>query len=150
MATYYPPPAFHFRVEFLLDGASDEDTRFQEVSGLGAELQTEELVEGGENRFAHQFPTGARHGNLVLKRGLLTSSGVVGWIRDAIENMDFTPVDVVVTLLSENHDPLAGWSFTNAYPVKWTIGNLNATDNNVLVETLELAYQCQKSEEAGG
>jgi phage tail-like protein len=144
MPTYYPPPAFHFRVDFLLDGADDADTRFQEVSGIAAELGTEELVEGGENRFAHQLPTGARHGNLTLKRGLLTSSALVDWIRDAVENLAFTPVTVVVSLLGETHEPIATWQFANAWPVKWTLGNLNSTDNNVLVETLELAYQYQR------
>lgn len=144
MATYYPPPAFHFTVSIQLDGAADADTRFQEVSGLAVELGTEELVEGGENRFAHQLPTGARHGNLVLKRGLLTSSRLIAWIREAVESMVFTPVTVVVTLLDEKHEPLASWQFINAWPVKWTLGNLNATDNSVLVETLELAYQWQR------
>lgn len=144
MATYYPPTAFHFRVNIQVEGAADEDTRFQEVSGLGVELGTEELVEGGENRFAHQLPSGARHGNLVLKRGLLTSSQLIRWIRDAFENLAFTPVNVVVTLLNEKHQPLAAWQFINAWPVKWTLGNLSATDNSVLVETLELAYQWQR------
>lgn len=144
METHYPPPAFHFRVDFLLDGAGDADTRFQEVSGIAAELATEELVEGGENRFAHQLPVGTRHGNLVLKRGLLASSSLVSWIRDALEDFVFEPVTVVVTLLDETHEPLATWQFANAWPVKWTLGNLNATDNSVLVETLELAYQFQR------
>ncbi len=141
MATYYPPPAFHFAVSIPVKGAADEDTRFQEVSGLGVELTTEELVEGGENRFAHQLPGVARHGHLVLKRGLLTSSKLIQWVRDAVENLSFTPVTVVVTLLNHKHQPLAAWQFVNAWPVKWTLGNLNATDNSVLVETLELAYQ---------
>ncbi len=144
MATYYPPPAFHFLVSIQVEGATDEDTRFQEVSGLGVEVATEELVEGGENRFVHQLPTGARHGNLVLKRGLLTSSKLITWIRDAVESMAFSPVAVVITLLNEKHAPLASWQFVNAWPVKWTLGNLNSTENSVLVEMLELAYQWQR------
>ena len=72
----YPPVGFHFRVEFGLDGAGDQDSRFQEVGGLSAELGTEELQEGGENRFVHRLPTLPKYGNLVLKRGLLTDSVV--------------------------------------------------------------------------
>ncbi len=143
MPTYYPPVGFHFRVSFQLEEAGDADTRFQEVSGLGQELNTEELVEGGELRFAHQLPVGTRHGNLVCKRGLLPDSGLVRWVRDALEEFTFTPTTVVVTLLNEKHEPLTGWHFSNVYPVKWTIGNLNAMDNSIVVETLELAYQSQ-------
>ena len=51
MANYYPPVGFHFRVEFDLPQASDNDIRFREVSGLSMELEEETYNEGGENRF---------------------------------------------------------------------------------------------------
>ena len=53
MATYYPPAGFHFKIEFVGVSGADSDTeqRFQEVSGLSVEIETEELREGGENRF---------------------------------------------------------------------------------------------------
>ncbi len=145
MATYYPPVAFHFAVTFMLPQADARDMRFQEVSGLGMDLGTEELAEGGENRFVHQLPTGAKHGNLVLKRGLLTASPLILWVRAALEAFEFLPVPVVVTLLNEQHLPLAAWTLSRCYPVKWTIGNFNATDNGVAVESLELAYALQVS-----
>lgn len=50
MAADFPPVGFHFRVEFELEDAREKDTRFQEVSGLLAEVGTEEIPEGGENR----------------------------------------------------------------------------------------------------
>ena len=50
------------------------------TASLLIELGTEELVEGGENRFAHQLPTGLRHGNLVLKRGHPRARGRFGKI----------------------------------------------------------------------
>ena len=43
MASYYPPVGFHFKVEFTLAGMQETDTRFQEVSGLTAELGIEEV-----------------------------------------------------------------------------------------------------------
>ena len=58
------PVVFHFKVEFGT-GSEDQDTRFQEVTGLGGEITTEEYREGGENRFVHRLPTGAKYGNLV-------------------------------------------------------------------------------------
>ena len=32
------------------------------------------MVEGGENRFVHRLPKPVKHPNLVLKRGLATTS----------------------------------------------------------------------------
>ena len=56
MPVYYPPVGFHFRVEFDLPGASDNDMRFREVGGLSVELEEETYNEGGENRFVQKLP----------------------------------------------------------------------------------------------
>jgi phage tail-like protein len=141
MAVLYPPVGFHFRVEFSLDGLGENDTRFQEVSGLAAELGIEEVTEGGENRFSHRLPTRAKYSNLVLKRGLVTDSKVIKWCRDAIENFVFEPATVNVTLLNESHEPLAEtYSFIRAWPVKWAVSDFKAQENAVVMETLELSY----------
>lgn len=134
------PVVFHFKVEF---GATspDEDNRFQEVTGLSAEVTTEELREGGVNDYVHRLPNGAKYGNLVMKRGLINDSEVAGWFRDAIENFVFDPKDVTVTLLNEEHDPLASWEFLRAYPVKWSVSDFKAQDNALAIESLELAYR---------
>lgn len=134
------PVVFHFKVELGVGGA-DEDVRFQEVSGLTAEVTTEELREGGLNEFAHRLPAGAKYGNLVLKRGYIHGSEVGAWCRQAIENFEFEPRDVTVTLLNEEHEPLAAWSLARAYPVKWSISDFKAQDNALAVESLELSYQ---------
>lgn len=141
MAVYYPPPGFHFSVDFEIAEKKDSDQRFQEVSGISRELNTEELKEGGENRFSYHLPNKVTYPNLVLKRGLLTSSGIIGWIQDALENFRVQPVNLSVTLLNEEHQPLAKWYIENAYPIKWSISSLKADENAIVVETLELKYQ---------
>lgn len=141
MAVYYPPAGFHFAVDFELKQSKDSDQRFQEVSGLSREINTEELKEGGENRYSYHLPNKVTYPNLVLKRGLLTSSGIINWIKDALENFRIKPVNLSVTLLNEKHEPLAKWYIVNAYPVKWSISSLKADENAFVVETLELKYQ---------
>jgi phage tail-like protein len=101
--SYYPPVAFHFKVEIGLDDLHENDVRFQEVSGLSRELGVEQVAEGGENRFEHRLPVRGKFVNLVLKRGLLTESGVISWIRHAIENFEFKSADVLVSLMDEEH-----------------------------------------------
>ena len=72
MPFYYPPSGFHFKVEFIgVDGMNtDTEQRFQEVSGLSFEVETEPLREGGENRFEYKLPKRIKYPNLILKRGL--------------------------------------------------------------------------------
>lgn len=158
-AIKYPAVGFHFLVRFegIGDGVSlgpisvstaDIDTRWSEVSGLNVELTTEELIEGGENRFVHKLPLRAKYPNLVLKRGYFSSlpSPLMKWANDAITNFDIKPCQVQVMLLDEMHLPAQIWSFKNAYPVKINIADFKATDNSVLIESIELTYQFFKKE----
>lgn len=54
--------------------------------------------------------------------------------------MKFTPSNVLVMLLNEKSIPLSSWLFKRAYPVKWTVSDLDANANAVVIDTLELAY----------
>jgi len=141
MPAYYPPVGFHFKVEFPGVGSGDSDTRFQEVSGLTAEIGTEELQVGGENRFTYRLPVRGKFNNLVLKRGMLQDSGLIAWFTNAIQDFEFKPVDVNVYLLNENHEITSSWIFMQAYPVKWVISDFKAQDNSLVIETIELVYQ---------
>ncbi|MAT90370.1 MAG: glycerol acyltransferase [Flavobacteriaceae bacterium] len=140
MSTQYPPVGFHFKVEFNGISTKDSDIQFQSVSGLSVDIETEEFSEGGENRFKHKFPVRTKFPNLVLKRGMVTDSKLIEWCRDAIESFQFEPLDLTVKLLNESHDPLVTWNVVHAYPVKWSVADLNAEENSVLIETVELSY----------
>ena len=137
MSNYYPPLGFHFKVEFTnLKG----EFQFQSVSGLTVNLETEEIAEGGENRFKHKLPVKTKFPNLVLKRGLLVDSALIKWCREAVEDFNITPTDITISLLNEEHEPLMTWNVVHAYPVKWGMGDFNAEENKLVIETIELAY----------
>lgn len=136
------PVGFHFAVDFGL-GISPGDHFFQEVSGIGAEVTTEELREGGAD-VSYRLPTGIKFNNLVLKRGLVTGSQVLKWCRDAVENFSFSPSDITVALLDENHLPLSIWQFRGAYPVKWSVSDFKAQENALVIESMELAYRIMR------
>lgn len=149
MASYYPPACFHFKVELNgVDGAdSDSEQRFQEVSGLSVEVETETLNEGGENRFEYKLPKRAKYPNLILKRGLLKGSAFLNWFKSAMNTYfivavyDFKPADITITLLDEADEPVAVWNVVQAYPLKWSMSDLRSSENAVVVESMELAYQ---------
>ncbi|MDB4582343.1 phage tail protein [Draconibacterium sp.] len=145
MSVYYPPTGFHFSLSIELPEATIQDQRFQDISGLSQEVNTEDLIEGGENRMTYKLPQRVSYQNLVLKRGMLISSGLKKWIKNAVENFVFNPVNITIHLLDEKHITNAGWYVVNAYPVKWSISNFNADDNKLVVETLELKYQYYKT-----
>jgi phage tail-like protein len=138
--TRYPPVGFSFWVSFEISGES-VDMAFQDVAGIGMELQTEDIIEGGENRFTQKLPTRANYTPLVLKRGMAVQSKLTNWVRDAIENFDIKPTNVIVALMNEKREPLMAYRFMNAYPVKWSVSNFNAETSSIVIESLELYYQ---------
>ncbi len=139
----YPPAAFYFKVAFAAT-AGIFDTSFQDVSGIGSEIETEPYVEGGENRYVHQLPKSVKHPKLVLKRGIAkTTSPLVLWCRSVFEGdfaIPIVPMPVMVYLMNENKIPIRAWSFANAYPVNWEVENFNSTKNEVAIEKIELSY----------
>jgi phage tail-like protein len=141
MAFNYPPPGFHFKVEFLDIQAVADDILFQNVSGLEVSLETESIKEGGENRFEHVIPTRSKYNDLILKRGVLKDSGVIKWCRQAIESFEFKPTTVLVQLLNEEHEPVTVWKVKDGWPCKVEGPTLNSTGNEVAVETIELCHE---------
>ncbi len=148
MAEYTPPVGFHFKVEFTGIQAKKNDHQFQSVSGLSIDLETEEIAEGGVNGFKHRIPVRTKFSNLVLKRGMLLDSGVIKWCREALEDFKFKPIDLTVSLLVKDgkeegkstSKPLQTWNISHAYPVKWNVGDFNAEENKLVIETLELSF----------
>jgi phage tail-like protein len=140
---YYPPVSFYFEVK-IVGITSSGDSGFAEADGLEAELGVMEIKEGGENRFTHRLPDRATSGKLTLKRGVMTaSSELAKWCKATIESdfsAAFTTRDINVSLLNENGKPLLVWTFSNAWPVKWSIAGLDSKKNEVALETLEFSY----------
>jgi phage tail-like protein len=143
MLAYYPPWGFYYKVEFLLGTGPlpADDARFQTVSGLSVEYDFESYKEGGENRFEHKLPVRTKYADMVLKRGMLTGSQVVTWCLTAFRDREFSPADVNVILMNEAGDPLRTWKVAHAIPKKWLVSDLNANENSVVIETLELSYR---------
>lgn len=144
---FYPPSAFYFKVSFDAE-TNGSDSAFQEVSGITSEMKLEDVREGGENRFTHKLPTNVSHGNLELKRGIAPfESPLVEWCRNVME-MDFvepiTPKTVWVYLLDGQGEKIRGWSFENAFPVKWDVESFNSTKNEVAIEKIALSYTHSK------
>jgi phage tail-like protein len=138
-----PKLAFRFSVFFFMAGLipNSLDIRFSKVSGLGSRMDTQSLNEGGQNLFSHRLPTRAQYDNLVLERSMMIDSMLAAEFVSTLSFFKFNPSNVLVTLLDETGLPISGWLFLTAYPAKWTISDLNAEQNQVVVETMELVYQ---------
>jgi phage tail-like protein len=140
MAAYYPPWGFYYKVEFSISKDTD-DARFQTVSGLSVEYDYESFKEGGENRFEHKLPVRTKYADMVLKRGMLTDSGVIKWLLAAFRDREFSPADISAILMNEKGEPLRTWNVAHAIPKKWLVSDFNANESSIVIETMELTYR---------
>lgn len=147
MSVYYPPVSFYFSVSITGESGSNEAS-FKEVSGIAMERLTEEVLEGGVNSFRHREPSTTKFSNLVLKRGFVVKdSPIAKWCIATLEgglNNAIRTNNIVVSLLNENAEPIRTWSFVNAWPVKWNVADFNSMNDELVVETLEFAYNYVK------
>ena len=112
---------------------------FSEVSGLQAEVETEEYREGGVNEYVHHLPKVTKYQPLILKRGITDSTTLWQWHRDVVD-AKIEPKSVYIVLVDHEKKELWRWVFEGAYPVKWVGPDLKATDSSIAIETLELVH----------
>jgi phage tail-like protein len=141
----YPYTGFHFLVLFELFPQLPNDVRFQQVSGLTVDVDLDTYTEGGENRFVHRLPARTRYTDLVLKRGMTLVSGITAWAIDAVENFNYVPTNLLVSLLDENHLPVSSWYVVNAIPIRLELSSFNAEEGSIVIESLTLRYEYYKT-----
>ena len=138
-----PPLGFRFGVFFFAGGTKPNplDIRFKRVSGLGATVETTQVEEDGNNLSVHHLPKQVTYENLVLERGLVVGSPLTIEFNRAMSQFKFESTNVLVTLFNDTGVPISAWLFMKAYPVKWSVSDLDADANEVVIERLELAYE---------
>lgn len=116
------------------------DAGFNECSGLEMILETEEYMEGGVNQTVHKFPTRMKWGKLVLKKGLLAGSELWDWMYGFTEGK-VVRKDGLITLLDEKGQAHTVWQFQRGLPVKYSGPALNAQQNAVAFEAIEIEHE---------
>jgi phage tail-like protein len=131
-----PDPVAELRFKVDLPGLGIG--RFRECTGLEVEVETLEYAEGGSNDFVHKLPTRVKYPPVVLKRGVTHEDALMKWFYES----RFTPKrrDMTISLMGPGTKLVRSWAFMNAYPVKWTGPNLNASSSQVAVESLEIVH----------
>ena len=82
----------------------------------------------------------AKYGHLILKRGLIGSTDLWEWWKQAREGQSNVDRNISVTLLDEEHNPVWTWRFRNAFPVNYRTTPLDANFSDVVAEELTLTF----------
>ena len=111
---------------------------FRECAGLSMEFEVFEWAEGGNNEFVHHLPGRLRYPYLTLTRGLTDQAALQQWFWQTRQQAQLK--EVSVELSSPDGSLTRGWTFADAFPVRWSGPRVAADGNDVAVETLEIAH----------
>ncbi len=116
---------------FQLSISVEKQAFFQEASGLTMDIENEPSL-----------PMGAKHSNLVLKRGFVAQDGLLSkWCEQTLGAGLSAPISTYtlsLELLNEQGNRIMQWFFYDAWPVKWQVTSIK--DKQLLLETLEFTY----------
>jgi phage tail-like protein len=131
---------FLFEVDTITIGS------FMEVSGLEVTVETEDVVEGGENGFVHKLPGRMTWPTITLKRGVTRQDELLRWLNAssgetfAANSNTLTRKSAAITLLDRTGARIMAWNFVDAFPVKWSGPSFASEAAEAPSETLEIAH----------
>jgi phage tail-like protein len=127
-----------------VNGISDDGTAvqgsFTEASGLETEVSPIEYRNGSEDITVRKVPGLKKYTNLTLKRGITGHIAFWNWILSAMQGQ-VERAEGSVVLLNENRQEVLRWNFRRGWPCKYTGPGLNAANNEIAMETLEICHE---------
>ncbi|WP_299002120.1 phage tail protein [uncultured Shewanella sp.] len=138
------PVRFNFAVILFPGGTpvpNPIDIRFSKVSGMNCSIETEPLEEGGENLARHLLPKRVNYETLKLERGMVIGSLLNLEFSLAMTTLEMVPGNAMVCVLNDLGIPVSSWLFLKTYPLKWSVSDLDANQNDLMIDTMELAYE---------
>jgi phage tail-like protein len=131
-----PYSAFNFIVE--IDGVIVGG--FAECGGLGTETDIVEYRNGDEDITVRKLIGKAKYPQISLKRGFTDSRELWEW-RKLVITGHTQRKSGSIQLLDEARQPALRWEFREGWPSKWEGPALNAKNNDVAIEVLEIAHE---------
>jgi phage tail-like protein len=136
-ARHDPFAAYNFIV--AIDGIATAG--FSEVCGLVVEIEAVDYREGNDPTGAvRKLPGRVKYSNITLKRGSTADLSLWQWVKSVLDGQTIR-ANVIITLLNNQRQEVARWRVREAWPCKYEGPTLNATGNDVAIETLELCHE---------
>ncbi len=101
-----------------------------------------EYREGNEPPTVRKIPGLIKYGNVSFKWGITDSMELYTW-RKLVEQgkMKDARRNIAIVVLDEEGNPATRWEVREAWPSKYDAPSMNATGNDIAVESLEIAHE---------
>lgn len=114
---------------------------FSEVGGLATETDIIEYREGSEDITVRKIPGKRKYTNISLKRGYTPNGRDLWEWRRTVMDGRTQRKGGTITLLNEARQPALTWEFNDGWPSKWAGPALNAKNNDIAIEEMEICVE---------
>jgi phage tail-like protein len=138
----------NFKFEVAIAGVAST-VQFQSVTGLEKTIEEIEYREGSDKLVVRKYPGQASISNVTFERGFSSDSDLIDWINasynpdvaaNAVSANAPSPMrDVTIKIKDRNNIIQREITLKDCFVVSRQIGDLDATGNDILLETLEVA-----------
>jgi len=125
---------------FLVEIDGIGPVSFQSVEGIEASVKIVDERDGNEGIHRRKVPGLISFSNIILRRGLTKSSGLIDWFKTVMDGKTERRSGSI-TILDESAQPLVRFEFRNAWPCRLKYSNLNALANDVAIEEVEIVIE---------
>jgi phage tail-like protein len=108
---------------------------FKSISGLSFKTDAQDAIQGGNSVFTHKLIGPRKWDPLILKQGFTGDMSLWNW-RCAPSRVNGT-----IYALGAKMQVICSWSFVNGYPSKWEGPDLDASKNELAIETIEIVHE---------
>jgi phage tail-like protein len=133
-------PYKNHRFTVQIDGITQAG--FREVTIPDSSQDPVEYREGNEPPTVRKQPGLVKYGNVTLKWGITDSLDLYNW-RKQIEDGKIKEArkNIAIELINDEGAASSRWELSQAWPTKYTAPSLNATANEIAIETMEIAHE---------
>lgn len=143
MAKTDPQRNYNFKVKI-----GNEEAFFKGVTGLKMAAEVIDYREGADDPGVRKLPGQPTFDTITLNRGYTASANLIDWVKKTGSGRKSDLADnytksIQIELLNRIKDdkPVKTWVIENAWISEYTISDLDATANDVLIEEIILQHE---------
>jgi phage tail-like protein len=132
-----PYRGFNFRLEL----GSQTVAGFRECSGMSFNIDVVEYREGTDAPVhVRKLPGHRKYANIKGVHGMTKDASLFKWFQNNVDGKRDVR-DGAIVLQDEQHNDVLRWEFENGWICKWEGPMMNATSNDVAIETIEICVE---------
>jgi phage tail-like protein len=127
---------------FLLEIDGIVQAGFSEVTIPDTTAEPIEYRYGSDPPTMRKIPGLIKYSNVVLKWGITDSMEIFNWYKNIVDGkIAISRKNLSILVLDEKGNEAARWNFIQCWPTKYDAPDLNAKNNEIAIETLEIANE---------